>query len=149
MIILTMFNQSWELQYQWRIQEEAVIYCISCMHSVWLVRLFVHIELWKIAYIRSSSEAHWHQGSCRRDGRCTHFMSLIFFLVWNEYTQVCPAAAEGQCPAGSIIPRQPPAARSTQSQDFIPFCHFTKWDNEEGGNIAQSALHPPVLYSRY
>jgi len=35
---------------------------------------FVHIELWKITYIHSSSEAHGDQGSCRRELQLTVFL---------------------------------------------------------------------------
>lgn len=54
MVILTICNQSWKVPYQWRVQEEAVISCISCTQSVWLVGFFVHIKLWKTAQIHSS-----------------------------------------------------------------------------------------------
>lgn len=111
----------------------------------WLMGSFVLIKLWKIASLHSSSAAHWDQGSCRREEHCAHFMSLIFLSMWNEDSGGCPAVAEGQRPAGSIMPRQLPSASPTRIRDFVPFCHFTKWDSEEGGDTAQSALHPHLV----
>lgn len=84
----------------------------------WLARSFVPIKLWKIAYLHSSSAAHWDQGSCRREEHCAYFMSLIFLSVSKEYSRVCPVA-EGQRPAGSIMPRQLPSASSTWIQDLF------------------------------
>lgn len=56
----------------------------------------------KTACLHFSSGTHWD--SCH----------WFFFLVWNEESQVCPAAAEGQCSAGSITPWQLPPATCAQ-----------------------------------
>lgn len=41
------------------------------------------------------------------------------------------------------------SCQGNSQQEFIPFCHFAESDIEEGADIAQPALHPHLLHSRF